>query len=970
MNVAPLLDCLASSLAWVVRSSWQASVVVALVLIAQAPLRGRVSARWRYGLWLLVVVRLILPALPATRFSPFNWLRIEAPAEAVASAEGPPPTRVGAIIPRRAPIVSLVAKPMIVAPQAKVQADEPVPAISPTNRHDMASAAGSDAPLPAVFTEPPIAAPAREPVAEPSSAPVSSPALRAAHIRPTSAIVSLPVVSPRPVISLRGAVAAIWAFGALIVAARVLWATGRLARVIRRLPEVRDPYVIEMVGECAARLGLRRCPQVLEAPEGTGPALAGVLRPRMLLPAAAMRGLGRNELRLVILHELVHLHRGDLLLNWLLSMLQAVHWFNPAVWFAFARLRADRELACDELVLSSSPSERRRDDCRDYGRAILKLLQPSRAGTVPGLAVGVLDGGGWARKAQLRRRITMIALFDRPAGRWPVLGVALSLLVGGVALTGAVRGQDEPAAKPSDPPVPQTAPREGATSTAGGAAAPDFAIPPAAGTPAAAPRGGESDSPPADSSPSRGPGAATDRAAPAAGLSGSAPADTGSPGALPAGSPPGAVPAPDAPAGVPVAGGPPGMGRGIAPGTAAPPAVPNGRPGMMSGSPAQPAAMGRPGTGGPMMGAMGAATNFGGLGGGHGLAESTFGRVEDPEAAKADAKTAGLLHKSIAASMQGLPLDEFLRYVADQTGADIFLDAKALADRQIVPDAPVTLQVREPRSAQSLLELGLRSAGGNSPGYEVSNGLVIVTTRAVLENTKVTRSYDVGKLIDTDPGVDLKTLIQNAVAADTWRAPGANANAGGVIGLFNRKLIVTAAEPNHREIARLLALLAEQPAKGASPGSDVRPSWLEKSLQDLTMKLDEAELAIAEVEATSGPDNPRVAALKRHREILRQQLNARKAELDNAQHQPDPKADLTKGRPITPGRETGGDEGPSSSIKADQLEFRADPNLTITARGHVEVHEKPADNSGSSGDSPTAAPNAANPKAGSKPAGQ
>src|SRR4051812_6274649 len=68
--LAPLRDLAG----WVARAGAEACVVAALVLLAQRLLRGRISARWSYNLWLLVLLRLVLPALPASRVSPFNLL--------------------------------------------------------------------------------------------------------------------------------------------------------------------------------------------------------------------------------------------------------------------------------------------------------------------------------------------------------------------------------------------------------------------------------------------------------------------------------------------------------------------------------------------------------------------------------------------------------------------------------------------------------------------------------------------------------------------------------------------------------------------------------------------------------------------------------------------------------------------------------------------------------------------------------
>jgi hypothetical protein len=55
----------------------------------------------------------------------------------------------------------------------------------------------------------------------------------------------------------------------------------------------------------------------------------------------------------VLLHELAHLRRRDPLTNGLLVLAQSVHWFNPLARFAVARCRAERELACDAVVMAA-----------------------------------------------------------------------------------------------------------------------------------------------------------------------------------------------------------------------------------------------------------------------------------------------------------------------------------------------------------------------------------------------------------------------------------------------------------------------------------------------------------------------------------------------------------------------------------------------------------------------------------------
>jgi beta-lactamase regulating signal transducer with metallopeptidase domain len=58
---------------WLLTASWQASVLALLVLLLQTILRGRLNPRWRYALWLLVIVRLLLPVQPESALSLFQF---------------------------------------------------------------------------------------------------------------------------------------------------------------------------------------------------------------------------------------------------------------------------------------------------------------------------------------------------------------------------------------------------------------------------------------------------------------------------------------------------------------------------------------------------------------------------------------------------------------------------------------------------------------------------------------------------------------------------------------------------------------------------------------------------------------------------------------------------------------------------------------------------------------------------------
>jgi len=253
----------------------------------------------------------------------------------------------------------------------------------------------------------PVPAQAPLPVAGTKSAQASV-INRAAPVLPQTHSVVTP--APRRTWTLRTWLFGIWLSGAIFLFLHVLVCSLRFWRRCANLPPFEDPPTLAALKECCERAGIRRSPPIFESDAVSSPALHGLFHPRLLLPAGFTEKFSPVELRYVFLHELAHLKRRDLPLNWVMVALQAVHWFNPLIWIGFSRWRADRELACDASALEIAG----REQSREYGRTILRLLETATQPIpVPGL-VGILED-----KRQLRRRIEMIAGY-LPARGWPL----------------------------------------------------------------------------------------------------------------------------------------------------------------------------------------------------------------------------------------------------------------------------------------------------------------------------------------------------------------------------------------------------------------------------------------------------------------------------------------------------------------------------------------------------------------------
>ncbi|MFO1500254.1 MAG: M56 family metallopeptidase [Verrucomicrobiota bacterium] len=345
---------------WLWRASWQGTVVALMVLACQRVFRNRLSPAWRYNLWWLVVLRLVLPWSPESGLSVFNLASVlRAPELSVRPASFSGPARPAGAPPEIAGIGlarSRVAGTAAIPPDA-----------GPTrSRRPTAGAKG--------------------------------PALNWAH-----------------------AAVVIWMSGAGLLSGAIVLLTWRLGRRVRRARPVADAAVLELLEHTKRMMGVRQHLVLAETREVASPCLHGFLRPRLLLPSGLVAQFTTEELGHIFLHELAHVKRRDIVANWAATGLQILHWFNPFVWLAFSRMRADREVACDALALARAGSRLG----RTYGETVVRLLERfSRSAFFPGMA-GILEG-----RQQMKHRIRMIVSFGRRK-EWSALAVAVA---GGLAI--------------------------------------------------------------------------------------------------------------------------------------------------------------------------------------------------------------------------------------------------------------------------------------------------------------------------------------------------------------------------------------------------------------------------------------------------------------------------------------------------------------------------------------------------------
>jgi beta-lactamase regulating signal transducer with metallopeptidase domain len=148
---------------------------------------------------------------------------------------------------------------------------------------------------------------------------------------------------------------ALWAVIATVLLIRLGFSLRHVSALRRNCYEIDTnayPSLIEVANRFAEQQS--RGVKLLASNDLSVPTALGFFRPAVVLPTWALRDLSSDELKLILLHELAHLHRWDDWTNLAQQFVKALFFFHPAVWWIDSRLALEREIACDDMVLEQT----------------------------------------------------------------------------------------------------------------------------------------------------------------------------------------------------------------------------------------------------------------------------------------------------------------------------------------------------------------------------------------------------------------------------------------------------------------------------------------------------------------------------------------------------------------------------------------------------------------------------------------
>ncbi|MDC7973700.1 M56 family metallopeptidase [Bacillus sp. BLCC-B18] len=341
---------------WLIETSLMASILVGFILCIKVLFRNKLTPRWQYMLWIVLMIRLLLPWSPDSSYSIYSLLSYS--------------SSVSEVIQKNTSSLENTVNNEI---KQTVELE--------TNSETVIK-----------NSEPEVNASAEQ----------------------------------QTTLSLYKIALYVWLAGVIVLAVITFITNRRLYSYIKKQPDITDEQVVTVFNRCKQSMKMKKAVSLRLAGKIASPTVFSFFRPKVLLSKKYMKVLNEQQLQYVFYHELAHIKRSDVAVNWIMYSLILLNWFNPILWYAYFCMREDQELACDAYALTFIDKEEQ----IAYGHTIITLLE-HYSYQVPSLA------NLSRNKRTLKRRIVMIKKFQKKSYRLSLLGVIVIVAIASLSLFNA-----------------------------------------------------------------------------------------------------------------------------------------------------------------------------------------------------------------------------------------------------------------------------------------------------------------------------------------------------------------------------------------------------------------------------------------------------------------------------------------------------------------------------------------------------
>jgi beta-lactamase regulating signal transducer with metallopeptidase domain len=226
----------------------------------------------------------------------------------------------------------------------------------------------------------------------------------------------------------------LWFMGVVFFLLKLLGSISYVYYLKNRLNFPAEEYWQETLDKLREKSNLSQYIELVESALVRSPLVVGHLKPMILFPIGIINRLNTNEVEAILAHELAHVMRHDYLFNILQSVIEALFYFHPAVWWMSSQIRTERENCCDDIAIELCGNS------LIYAKALVSVQE--MAYFSPQLAMAF---AGNNRKKQLLLRIQRV--LNQPKSKVNIMEkfattAILLFLVAGLAFGGSRNNND------------------------------------------------------------------------------------------------------------------------------------------------------------------------------------------------------------------------------------------------------------------------------------------------------------------------------------------------------------------------------------------------------------------------------------------------------------------------------------------------------------------------------------------------
>lgn len=214
--------------------------------------------------------------------------------------------------------------------------------------------------------------------------------------------------------------AVVWLFGCILVSSTTIFSRIVFEKRLHKNKDYANESILSLLESIRKKMNIKRNIPIIFDKKVNSPAIYSVLFPKLIMPLYIIENFTSDEIDFVFRHELTHYKKKDLIIFAFVSIMRAVYWFNPLLWYAFYEMECDCESSCDANVLKDLRYEER----QRYGMTIIKTIT-----LIPATNIPIVNLGVGKSNSDMKRRINMIAKFQQSKAKTIVTIMFIGLIV-------------------------------------------------------------------------------------------------------------------------------------------------------------------------------------------------------------------------------------------------------------------------------------------------------------------------------------------------------------------------------------------------------------------------------------------------------------------------------------------------------------------------------------------------------------